>query len=383
MRIVVAADKFKGSLDAPGVCAAMTAGVRRAAPEAEVDLCPMADGGEGTADALAAGGGTVVERHVCGPLPGSRVLGRITLLDDGRTAVLDMASAAGITLLAPDQLDPTRTTTYGVGELVRYAIEMGCHRVIVGLGGSATCDGGLGAAQALGLHIFLDGDRTPASQPLTGGDLGRVTYLDIPTLGTAARVTCLCDVTNPLLGPHGAAAVYGPQKGATPEQVGQLDAGLRNLARVSRRLPLAEEPGMGAAGGLAFGLSMATKADLRPGVDAVCDACGLEDRLGQTQLCLTGEGRYDAQSLSGKVVSGVTRRCDDADVPCVVIAGGVDPEAAADGPCAAFSIAPGPATLADLTARAADLVALSAEHVVRLTLAVAGSGAVERRRLDL
>ena len=371
MRVVVALDKFKRALSAPDACAAAAAGVRRAAPEAEVELCPMADGGEGTAAALAARGGPIVEREVTGPLPDRRVLGRITLIDAGRTGVIDMSAAAGIALLDDRDLDPERTTTHGVGELVAHALDLGCRTVIVGLGGSATCDGGLGAAQALGLRVTLD-DGRPAARPLTGGDLGRVTKLEVPAIGHRGRVVCLCDVDNPLLGDRGTAAVYAPQKGATPRQVRSLEAGLRRLVEASGRAALAGEPGMGAAGGLAFGLSLATKAELRPGVEAVCEACKLDELLVGTQLCLTGEGRFDSQSLAGKVPAGVARHCREAGVPCVVLAGSVEAEAAAraaeHGIAAAVCLADGPATLADLMARTPDLLSAAARQVTRLAL---------------
>ena len=372
LRIVVASDKFKAALTAPQACASISEGVRRVAPEAEIDVCPMADGGEGTADALAGGGGRVIEREVTGPLPGTRVLGKITLLDDADTAVIDMASAAGFDLLDEAGRDPTRTTTYGVGELIRYAVEMECSKVVVGLGGSATCDAGLGAAQALGSHLFLENGLV-ATEPMTGGDLIRLTKIDLPVLLRRTRVTCLCDVNNPLFGDRGAARVFAPQKGATPAQVEQLEAGVRHAARVCGRPDIAAEPGMGAAGGLGFGLALAARAELRPGVDACCDACKLDDRLLGTQLCITGEGRFDAQSLDGKVVSGIARRCDDADVPCVVLAGSIDPaldHAHDAGVTAYFPLTPGPATLAELLPQTEDRLAATAEQVMRLVLAI-------------
>lgn len=381
LKVVVASDKFKGALTAAEACAAMAEGIREAAPEADVDLCPMADGGEGTAEALAAGGGTIVEHDVCGPLPGMKVAGRITVLDDRQTAVIDMASAAGFSLLDEAQRDPTRTTTYGVGELIRHAIDVGCHRVIVGLGGSATCDAGLGAAQALGLDLTLDSGKL--DRPFTGGDLGRLRHVEVPILGPRAKVTCLCDVSNPLFGPTGAAFIFAPQKGATQAQVKQLDAGLRHAAKVCDRLESAREAGMGAAGGLGFGLSIATKAALEPGADACADACRLAERLQNAQLCLTGEGCFDDQSLSGKAVVGVAHKCAEAEVPCVVLAGEIGENLAAAfdmGVSAYHSIAPGPAARNDLMRRTPELLARSAAQVMRLLLAVGEWTTLRRER---
>jgi glycerate kinase len=366
----VAADKFKGALDAPGVCAAIRRGVYEAAPEAEVVTCPMADGGEGTAQTLAAGSGQIIQADVHGPLPGRRVTGEIAMLDDGTTAVLDMATAAGFALLRPDERDPMRTTTFGVGELICHAIDQGAKHVIVGLGGSATCDAGLGAAQALGLEVELD--EGPIDRPLTGADLSRLRSLTPPMIAARARITCLCDVDNPLFGPRGSARVFATQKGATPDAVDRLDAGLRRAAELLDRNGLANEPGMGAAGGLAFGLSMVGRCELRPGVHAVADAVRLRQKLDGARLCFTGEGRFDSQSLGGKVPAGVADLCRVADVPCVVLAGAVTPEAVRQashrGIDGVFSISDGPATLETVLPHTGDALARTAEQVVRLVL---------------
>ena len=385
LRVLIAGDKFKGSLAADEVCRAIADGVRRAAPEADIDMCPMADGGEGTADTLATMGGQIVELDVCGPLPGTRVTGRITLLDDGVTALLDMSSAAGFSLLDQASRDPTRTTSFGVGELIRHAVELDRQHIIVGLGGSATCDGGFGAAQALGLHVRLDGESVlEADAPLTGGDLSRVTHVDLPILRPRALITCLCDVDNPLFGPIGAAHIYAPQKGASPQQVRELDDGLRNIATVCERLEFSKEPGMGAAGGLAFGLSMTMRTELRSGAEACADACRLSERLDGAQLCLTGEGRFDAQSYRGKVVAGVAKRCAEADVPCVVLTGGIADDTMSrelpKGVSAVFSTAPGPGDLQELMKNAETNVAATAEQVTRLLLAYGDIASLRRER---
>ncbi len=214
LRVVIAPDAFKGSLSAIEVCNAIKRGVLAAAPEADVDLCPLADGGEGTAQTIAAGHDptdvTVVPFDVCGPLPDTVVQGRVTLIDGGLTGLIDMADAAGLQLLARKDYNPVRTTSYGVGELIRYAADAGCRRIIVGAGGSATTDGGLGAAQALGVRFeTADG---PLERPITGGDLASLTHVEVPIVGLRSRVSLLCDVNNPLLGPNGTAAMFSAQR---------------------------------------------------------------------------------------------------------------------------------------------------------------------------
>ena len=375
MRIVVASDKFKEALSAERACAAIARGVRRAAPEADIDECPMADGGEGTGRALAAGNAGETRElifDVCGPIPGTTVKGRVVVIDGGQTALIDMADAAGIALLKPEERDPTRTTSYGVGELIRHAVDAGCRRIVVGLGGSATCDAGLGAAQALGLHLeFEDG---PPRGPVVGGDLEKLVHVDVPVVGLGARVLCLCDVDNPLVGERGTARAFAPQKGASPEQVDRLEAGVRHAAETAGRLLAANEPCFGAAGGLAFGLHLACKAEARPGVDAVADTARLEERLESARLCITGEGRFDGSSFDGKVVGGVAARCHVAEVPCIALVGGLDPHAAEDASSlhlsGVFPLACGPQTIEEMIAATEERLEQAAEQVCRFFLAI-------------
>ena len=408
MRVVIAPDKFKGSLTAISAYGAIANGVWAARPKTKLSLFAMADGGEGTADVFRMNGCRRVTREVCGPLPGTRVSGEIVFLEDGETAILDMATAAGYSLLGDGERDPTRTTTYGVGELIRFAADAGVRKIVVGLGGSATCDGGLGAAQALGAAVELDDG--PATSPVTGADLSRLRGIAFPgrltnpkaplsreqserpgsesdarsargSTGSSARATeqtdgveviCLCDVDNPLSGSRGAARVFAPQKGATPAQVEQLDIGLRRLTDVADARDLANEPGTGAAGGLAFGLALACGATRRPGADYVADALGLDSRLDGADLCITGEGRFDATSLGGKVTACVARRCKRFGVPCFVLAGGVEldlEEAHAAGVTSYRGIVPGPCTLDEAEANAFDWLGRAAEQSVRLFLA--------------
>ena len=367
VRIVVAPDKFKGSLTAIEAYGAIASGIWAAAPDVTCSTFAMADGGEGTADVLRMKGCERVEHAVTGPLPWLQAKGEIVLLDDGESAILDMASAAGFSLLTETQRDPTLTTTFGVGELIKHAIGLGRKRILVGLGGSATCDGGLGAAQALGLQLQLDGK--PLTRPPTGADLAKVTAISPPDSKLDVEIICLCDVDNPLVGPNGAAPTFAPQKGATPEQVQQLDAGLMNIAGLSRANPCAAHTG--AAGGLAFGLGMAVPTTMTPGAAFIADYLELNKSLANADLCFTGEGRFDETSLGGKVTAEVAKRAKAGGVRCVVLAGAVTE---ADGMhnagvTAAFSIVPRAMVLEEASARASELLARTAEQAMRLFLA--------------
>jgi len=373
MKIVVAPDKFKGCMSAGEVAHVMAAGIAAAAPSAQVDACPIADGGEGFVDALvSATRGQRVTRRVTGPLPDMKVDATFGILGDGHTAVIEMAAAAGLALLKPAERDPYATTTFGVGELIRAAIERGCKKILVGIGGSATVDGGLGCAQATGHTIVLqDGEPVSATEPLTGRDLERVVMIKQHRgeVTDGVEIVVACDVTNPLYGPTGAAAVFGPQKGATPEQVTSLDGWLRGLATRTGKDIEAHSPGAGAAGGLGFGLLAYFNAKLVSGIDVVLDATQLRDRLKGADLCLTGEGRLDAQSFDGKALAGVANLCKNLGVPCVAIAGSIGEGAErmyAHGVTAYFSICDHPMTLDEAMRNAARLLERSAENVARM-----------------
>ncbi|HUS92646.1 MAG TPA: glycerate kinase [Phycisphaerae bacterium] len=326
MRIVIAPDSFKECLSAAEVAAALAEGARDACPDARIELCPMADGGEGTVAAMvAATGGEARSVRVSGPLGEPRTA-ELGLLGDGRTAVIEMAAASGLDLVPPARRNPMLTTTRGTGELIRAALDAGAGEVLVGIGGSATVDGGCGCAQALGVR-FLDASGAACAPGLGGGALAGIRRIDLagrdPRVAEA-RFRVACDVTNPLTGPDGAAAVYGPQKGATPEMVQRLDAGLAHLAGLIRRdlgVDVEPLPGAGAAGGLGAGLVAFLGAELRRGVVIVAEAVRLAQRLAGADLCLTGEGRFDRQSLSGKTAVGVARVARDAAVPVICIPG--------------------------------------------------------------
>lgn len=370
MRIVIAPDKFKGSLSAAGVAQAIAAGVRAVIADASLELCPLADGGEGTVEALvAATGGRLMQKEVCGPLPGMRVRAEYGILGDGRTAVIEMAAASGLALLTAEQRDPSRTTTYGTGELILAAGAAGVEKIILGIGGSATTDGGLGALQALGARIELV-DAAPATVPLTGGDLARVASAKPPSDGRLPQLLVACDVTNPLCGPSGAARVYGPQKGATPAMVQHLDEALASFARVLGAGKLALEPGSGAAGGLGFGLrALFPQTTFAPGFDLVAGACRLEARLAGADLCLTGEGRLDESSLAGKTAIGVARLCRSKGIPCVILAGSIAPDVEPgvwQQGAAAMPIAHSPMPLEQAMREASSLLTDAAARVMRL-----------------
>lgn len=366
MRVVIAPDKFKGCLDAQSVCSAIAAGWKRADPHAEPDLCPMADGGEGIVAALvAATGGRMIIRRVTGPLPEMKVDAAFGMLGDGRTAVVEIAAACGLALLKPEDRDPMATTSFGAGELICGAIDAGAKHIIVGLGGSATIDCGIGIAQACGLTVLLaGGELVSPTEPLTGADLEKVIFIKHGRGGKVDRITlsAACDVNNPLCGPNGAAAIFGPQKGATPEQVMWFDRTLARLAERTGHQQLALAPGAGAAGGLGFALLAYFGASLKPGIEIVIEAVKLEERLRGADLCITGEGRLDAQSFMGKTVGGVAGLCRKMGVKCVAIAGSVE---ATDGLVAAYAISDGDISIEESMVRAAELIADTAESLAR------------------
>jgi glycerate kinase len=326
MRVLVAPDKFRGTLSARQAAVAVATGWRRARAEDEVDVLPMADGGEGTLATLIGGmGGRSLAARVRGPLA-DEVDAAFGLAEmaNGRTAVVEMALASGLELLSPGRRDALRTSTIGTGELIRLALDHRPARILVCVGGSATNDGGVGMAGALGAR-FLDGVGDPIG---LGGrallDLARIDLSEMDPRLRAVAVTVASDVDNPLTGPRGASAVFGPQKGATPDDVRELDAALGHLAAVVHRdlgVDLRDEPGAGAAGGLGFGLMAFCGAHLRPGVEVVAEAVGLAERMRGADLVLTGEGRFDAQSLRGKVVAGVLRSAAEHGVPAAVVCG--------------------------------------------------------------
>jgi glycerate kinase len=376
MKIVLAPDKFKGCLSAREVAEAMARGVRSVVPGATIDVCPVADGGEGPVDALvAATGGRIETRRVTGPLPEMKVDAAFGILGDGQTAVVEMAAASGLHWLKPDERDPLATTSFGTGELLVEAAKLGVKQIILGIGGSATVDAGLGCAQACGLPVILDGgEPVSPTEPLCGRDLPSVVLVKHGRGSPVERVRIVvaCDVTNPLYGPQGAAPVYGPQKGATPEVVRWLDDELRALAARVGKTVEANTPGAGAAGGLGFALLAWFGAKLQSGVELVIEVAQLTRRLSGADVCLTGEGRLDASSLHGKAPIGVARLCKRLGVPCAAVVGsaGDGAEAArAEGLSDYRALQDGATSLDESMRRAAELIE---RRTVELLAALAG-----------
>ncbi|MFC1912266.1 glycerate kinase [Chloroflexota bacterium] len=372
MKIVIAPDSFKGSLTALQVAQAIDAGVKRVVPDATTVLKPMADGGEGTVQALIdATGGTIITTEVKDPL-GRPVTARWGILSDKTTAVIEMAAASGLPLVPPERRNPLVTTTYGTGELIRAALDNGCRKLIIGIGGSATNEGGAGMAQALGAR-FLDDKGN--NLPFGGAALANLDHIDITGLDSRLAgfdVLIASDVNNPLCGPKGASAVYGPQKGATPEKVAQLDAALSHYADVIKKdlnVDVRDVPGAGAAGGLGMGLIVFLKAKMSPGIEVVVQATGLVAEMKGADLIFTAEGRIDFQSAMGKVLQGVAQKAGAFDIPVIALAGEVADDCQAvyqQGIDACFSIAPGPITLEQSLAKAEKLTANIAENTMRL-----------------
>ncbi len=325
--IAIAPDSFKGALSAAGVARAMADGLAESFPSAEFRLIPMADGGEGTVDAWAAcTAAESVTVAVSDPL-GRSVEARYAIAPTKRTAVIELAAASGLPLLRPAERNPRTTSTFGTGELVRDALDRGVRHLILGIGGSATNDGGTGFATALGARFL---DARGRVLPPGGAALARLSAIDLSGLDkrlAKTRFEVACDVANPLCGPTGASAVYGPQKGASPKDVAVLDAALANLARVAAATPAcadradAEAPGAGAAGGAGFGLVAFCGARLRRGVRIVAESVGLRERLKGCDLVITGEGKLDAQTVNGKTPAGVAEVAKQTGVPCIAICG--------------------------------------------------------------
>ena len=371
VKLIVAPDSFKGSLSAAAAAAAIAVGAARARPHAALVLLPLADGGEGTVETLiGALGGRSLDVETRDPLD-RPLMARIGILDH-RTAAIEMAAASGLPLLRTDERDPFRASTYGTGLLILAALDAGAREILLGVGGSATIDGGAGALQALGARLL---DAAGSSIPPGNAGLARLARIDLSGLDPRLRQVRLrvaCDVQNPLTGPRGAAAVYGPQKGARAGEIAPLDRHLARFAAVLARdvgIEVAARPGAGAAGGLTAGL-LAIGAETEPGIDLVLDATHFSEHLSGASLVLTGEGRIDAQTAYGKVISGVLARTRPTRVPVVALAGIVRTEELgplyAAGLSAAFSIACGPISRGRAYAEAAPLLERAAESVVRL-----------------
>ncbi len=383
MKILIAPDSFKESLSAKEVACAIEQGIRRVFPKARILKVPMADGGEGTVRALvSAAGGRILKRSVYGPL-GKRVEAEFGILGDKKTGVIEMASASGLALIKPESRNPLKTTTYGTGELIKAALNKNLKKIIIGLGGSATVDGGSGMARALGFK-FLD-SRGKVINPLNGAALEKIYSIDAQSIDLRVKQTEFigaCDVDNPLLGPEGAAKVYGPQKGATPEMVKKLEKGLRNLAKVIKRdlgpdvtglsRPCAQGrgvPGAGAAGGLGAGLAGFLNAKLKPGIDIVIDLTGLKKKIKGSHLVITGEGKLDSQTIYGKVPIGVAKTAKLHNVPVIAVCGSFSKDANVlfdYGIDAMFSTLSSVSTLREAIKDARTSIIVTVENIMRL-----------------
>ena len=325
MNILIASDSYKGSLSSLQVAEKIKEGIHRVYPDAAVQCIAVADGGEGTVEAVISSlGGKRCTAEVTGP-DGKKILAYYGILNEQK-AVIEMAAASGLPLVEKEKRNVMEATTYGTGELMKAAILQGCRKIYVGVGGSATNDGGVGMAQALGIS-FLDCDGKEIG--FGGGELERIVKIDMSAKEKwldEADITVMNDVTNPLCGPYGASAVYGPQKGASQEQVQRLDRGLQHLADLVRReigIDMSEMPGAGAAGGLGGGLAAFAGAKLQSGIDTVLEMADFEQKLQWADLVITGEGMIDSQSAYGKVISGIAQKAKLCGVPVAAIAGGI------------------------------------------------------------
>ena len=325
MKIVIASDKYKGSLSALEVCTIIGKAIKELDPKIEIEISPMADGGEGTVGTLVESlDGKIIKADVAGPL-GEKVQAELGMLSDG-TAIIEMASASGYVLVPPDKRDPMETTTFGTGELMKRALDMGSKKIIVGIGGSATNDGGMGMAQALGYEFIGQKDEILGFGGKQLQKLRRINTDNVHSKLSSAAIEVACDVDNPLFGKRGAAYIYGPQKGADPEMVKELDRGLENFADIVMRdmgKEISELPGAGAAGGLGAGLAAFTGAHLRPGTDIVIEVTGLDKKIKDADLVITGEGAMDEQTFYGKSPFGAANLASKYNVPAISINGSV------------------------------------------------------------
>jgi len=323
MRVLVAPDKFKGSLTAREVAARVAAGIGAEAPGVEVAQVPVADGGDGTLDAAVAAGFTRVEVAAHGPT-GEPVTTAFAARDG--VAVVEMADVSGLALLMPDRLDALGASSYGTGEVIRAALDHGCREIVLGIGGSASTDGGAGVVAALGARLLSSDGRSLAPGGAALADLARLDLSGLHPALAEARVVVASDVDNPLLGPNGAAAVYGPQKGASPSDVEVLDEALGRWADVVEAAAggaARDRPGAGAAGGVGFAAMAVLGAELQSGIGLVLDLVGFADHLPGTGLVVTGEGSLDTQTLSGKTPAGVAAAAREAGIPVVTVSGRV------------------------------------------------------------
>lgn len=371
MKILIAPDSFKGSLSALEVATAIQKGIRNVDAEVETILIPMADGGEGTVQSLInASGGKIIELMVHDPLF-RKIKSFYGIMGDGVTAVIEMAAASGLPLLTTDERNPLKTTTYGTGELIKDALDKGCNKFIIGLGGSATNDGGCGMAQALGVRLMdIDGNDIDFG----GGELSKINSIDVSGIDKRiknATFIAASDVDNPLCGPNGASAVYGGQKGASEEDITTLDKGLTHFAKIIKeklKKDILKTPGSGAAGGLGSGVLVFLNAKLERGIDIVTKATHLSEKMNDVDLVITGEGSIDYQTAFGKTPFGVAQIAKQKSIPVIAIAGSLGENYQSlynKGFDAIFSIMNRPMTIDEAIKNANGLVEATAENIFR------------------
>ena len=372
MKIVIAPDSYKESLTAMEVATAIEAGFRQVMPNAEYHKLPMADGGEGTVQSLVdATDGTIIEHTVTGPL-GEQVKGFYGLMGDGKTAIIEMAAASGLHLVPAEKRNPLLTTSFGTGELIKAVLDQGVEHIIVGIGGSATNDGGLGMAQALGIKMLnAQGNELGYG----GGELAQLARIDMSGIDprlAKIKLEVACDVNNPLCGLKGASHIFGPQKGATPAIIEQLDTNLAHYADIINAQlgqDVKDIPGAGAAGGLGAALLGLFNASLRPGIDIVMDAVNFTDIVSDADLVITGEGRIDSQTIHGKTPIGVARAAKKFHIPVIGIAGCLSNDCDVvyeHGIDAVFSVVPRAMALSDAFEEAAFNVQMTARNVAAM-----------------
>lgn len=375
MKILIAPDKFKGSLSAFEVADNIEKGILKVFPKAVIEKVPMADGGEGTVESLVdATGGKIIKTNVKDPLFRD-IESFYGILGDGKTAVIEMAAASGLYLLKDYERNPMITTTYGTGQLIKDALDRGCRRFIIAIGGSATNDGGAGMATVLGVKFY---DKDGIEIGLGGGELSKIYSIDTSNIDDRLKeceFIVACDVANPLIGENGASRVYGPQKGATKEMVEVLDKNLEHYGKLLEKYfnkKIIDVPGSGAAGGLGAGLMAFLNAQLKNGIEIIIETLKLEEKIKEADIVISGEGKIDFQTAFGKTISGIAKLCKKHNKPLIVIAGTVeDIENLYEiGVSSIFSIVEKPMSLEDAIKNAPTLLEKSAERIFRLIKAI-------------